>query len=62
MNKKQKQKLNITHTGAFHGIVLVERVGVALASITDNVENEQAASARRLLVELRFLATATRKP
>ena len=45
---------------AFHGIVLVKRVGVAVASVTDSVENEQAASARRLVVELRFLKTATR--
>ena len=38
----------------------MERVGVAVASVTDSVENEQAASARRLVVESRFLAT--RKP
>ena len=35
----------------------MKRVGVAVASVTDSVENEQAASARRLVVELRFLAT-----
>ena len=28
-------------SGAFHGIVLVKRVGVAVASVTDSVENEQ---------------------
>ena len=33
------------------------RAGVAVASVTDSVENEQAASARRLVVELRLLAT-----
>ena len=38
----------------------MKHVGVAVASVTDSVENEQAASARRLVVESRFLAT--RKP
>ena len=38
----------------------MKRVGVAVAPVTDSVENEQAASAWRLVVELRFLAT--RKP
>ena len=39
----------------------MKRVGVAVASVTDSVENEQAASARRLVVVelLRFLATRT---
>ena len=27
--------------GRFHGIVLVKRVGVAVASVTDSAENEQ---------------------
>ena len=39
----------------------MERVGVAVASVTNSVEKEQAASARRLMVELRFLTTATQK-
>ena len=33
----------------------MKRVGVAVASVTDSVENEQAASAQRLVAELRFL-------
>ena len=40
----------------------MECVGVAVVSVTDSVENEQAASAQRLVVELRFLATTTQKP
>ena len=32
----------------------MKRVGVAVASVTDSVENEQAASARRLVVESKF--------
>ena len=38
----------------------MECVGIAVAFVTDSVENEQAASARTLVAELRFLATATR--
>jgi len=41
-------------SGAFHGIVLVKRVGVAVASVTDSVEKRAIASARRLVVESKF--------
>eukprot|EP00639_Heterosigma_akashiwo_P015140 CAMPEP_0206381926 /NCGR_PEP_ID=MMETSP0294-20121207/12956_1 /ASSEMBLY_ACC=CAM_ASM_000327 /TAXON_ID=39354 /ORGANISM="Heterosigma akashiwo, Strain CCMP2393" /LENGTH=361 /DNA_ID=CAMNT_0053831511 /DNA_START=128 /DNA_END=1210 /DNA_ORIENTATION=- len=45
---KTNSKDNIS--GAFHGIVLVKRVGVAVASVTDSVEKRAIASARRLVV------------
>ena len=40
--------------GTVHVVVLVKRVGVAVASVTDSIENEQAASARRLVGRVEF--------
>ena len=39
----------------------MKRVGVAVPSVTDSVENEQAASARRLVVESKFLRLENHK-